>query len=86
MIKNLAENNLVRFISVTRKKDLMYANFRVKGVKGGTNFSASISVDLSALEIDLNETALEQIIEMSAKLAIKEFQKSEIQFEGMKAI
>ena len=43
---NLAENNLVRFISITKKKDGMFANFRVKGMKGGATFSSSISVDI----------------------------------------
>lgn len=31
---DIAENNLVRFISISKKKDGMFANFRVKGMKG----------------------------------------------------
>ena len=45
-MKNIAENNLIRFINITKKKDGLFANFKVKGIKGGASFSASISVDL----------------------------------------
>ena len=40
---NLAENNLIRFINITKKKDGMFANFKVKGIKGGAALAASIS-------------------------------------------
>ena len=30
---DLAENNIVRFINITKKKDGMFANFKVKGIK-----------------------------------------------------
>lgn len=81
-MKNLAENNLIRFINITKKKDGLFANFKVKGLKGGTSFSASISVDLSAAEVDPSDP-LEKIIEHCARMAVKEFKKSEMQFEGM---
>jgi len=86
IMKNIAENNLIRFINITKKKDGMFANFRVKGVKGGVSFSASISVDLAALEIDLASDNLEKIIEEGARVAVKEFKKAEFQFEGIAAL
>lgn len=84
-MKNIAENNLVRFINITKKKDGVFANYRVKGIKGGMMFSSSISVDLSAAEVDLADP-LEKIIEECARLAVKEFKKTELQFEGLAAI
>lgn len=83
-MKNLAENNLVRFISVTKKKDGLFANFRVKGVRNGATYSASIAVDLSAADVDLADP-LERIIEMSAPIAVKQLQ-SDVQFEGLIAV
>ncbi len=83
-MSNLAENYMVRFISITKKKDGMFANYRVKGIKGGTTFSTSISVDISAAEVDPSNT-LEKIIEDCAHMAVREFKKSDLQFEGMVA-
>lgn len=79
---DLAENYIVRFINIAKKKDGMFANFKVKGIKGGTTFSTSICVDLNAAEMDASH-ALETIIEQCAKMAVREFKKSELQFEGM---
>jgi hypothetical protein len=84
-MKNLAENQLIRFISITKKKEGLFANYKVKGIKGGAQYSASITVDLSAAEVDPTNS-LEEIIEASAKIAVKEFQKSEMQFEGLAAV
>lgn len=84
-MKNIAENQLVRFISITKKKEGLFANFRVKGIKGGTQYSTSISVDLSAAEVSANDP-LEKIIEESARIAVKEFQKYEVQFEGVASV
>lgn len=84
-MKNIADNQIIRFISITKKKEGMFANFRVKGLKGGAQFSASISVDISATELDATHS-LEKIIEDSAKIAVKEFHKAEMQFEGMAAV
>lgn len=81
---NLADNYIVRFISISKKKDGMFANYRVKGIKGGTTFSTSITVDISAAEVDPSDT-LEKIIEDCARLAVREFKKSDLQFEGMVA-
>ena len=64
---NLAENNLVRFISITKKKDGMFANFRVKGMKGGATFSSSISVDISQANVDAGDP-FEKIIAECGRL------------------
>lgn len=85
-MKNIAENNLVRFINITRKKDGMFANFKVKGIKGGTSFSASIAVDLASVEVNIAEDNLEKIIEECARVAVKEFKKAEFQFEGIPSL
>jgi hypothetical protein len=82
-MKNIAENNLVRFINITKKKDGIFANFKVKGIKGGTTFSASIAVDVSAVEVDLATDPIEKIIDHCAHVAVKEFKKSEFRFEGI---
>jgi hypothetical protein len=83
-MKNIADNNMIRFINITKKKDGMFANFKVKGIKGGTSFSASISVDISSAEVDPTDT-LEKIIEQCARMAVREFKKAEFQFEGLQA-
>lgn len=83
-MQNMAENNLVRFINITKKKGGIFANFRVKGIRGGTTFSASISVDIAAAEVDLADP-LEKIIEECARIAVRDFKKSELQFEGLLA-
>lgn len=84
-MKNMAENNLIRFINITKKKDGMFANFKAKGVRGGTSFSASLSVDIAAAEVDPADS-LEKIIEECARIAVREFKKSELQFEGLAAV
>ncbi len=33
-MNNLAENNLIRFINITKKKDGIFANFKVQRDKG----------------------------------------------------
>ena len=81
-LKNLAENNLIRFTNVTRKKDSIYANFKVKGLRNGVVFSASIAVDITALELNAGDS-LEKIIEDCAKHGVKEFKKADFQFEAL---
>lgn len=85
-MKNIADNNMIRFINITKKKDGLFANFKVKGIKGGVSFSASISVDVASVEIDLSEDNLEKIIEQCSRVAVKEFKKAEFQFEGIHAV
>ena len=84
-MKDLAENNVIRFTNITRKKELLFANFRVKGLKNGVVFSASISVDINALELHPGDS-LERIVEECAKHGLKEFKKAEFQFEGVQAV
>ncbi len=85
-MKNIAENNLIRFINITKKKDGIFANFKAKGIRAGVSFSASISVDISSVEIDISEDNLEKIIEQSARSAVKEFKKAEFEFEGIASL
>ncbi len=84
-MQNIAENNLIRFINISKKKEGMFANFKVKGIRGGTSFSASLCVDISAAEVDAGDS-LEKIIEECARMAAKEFKKSELEFEGLPAL
>jgi len=84
-MKNIAENNLVRFISISKKKTGLFANFRVKGMKGGASFSSSIAVDLSTSEVTAADT-LERIIDEAARIAVREFEKSKLEFEGISAV
>ena len=82
---DLAENNLIKFKNITRKKEAIYANFKVKGLRRGVEFSASISVDISAAEMHPGET-VENIVEHCAKIGIKEFKDAEFEFEGVAAL
>lgn len=84
-MKDLAENNLIRFKNISKKKETMIANFRVKGLRNGVNFTASISVDLSAAELHPGDV-LEKIIEDCARLGVNEFKKADFQFEGLTSI
>jgi hypothetical protein len=86
-MKNLSENNLVRFLSIVKKKDGLHAKFKVAGMKGGTTVTASVSVDMAAAEVDPSDT-LEKIIETCAKIAVREcdLTKNNLQFEGLQAI
>lgn len=84
-MKDLAENNLIRFKNISKNKEAMYANFKVKGLRAGVNFTASISVDISAAEVHPGDV-LEKIIEECARIGVKEFKKAEFQFEGITSI
>jgi len=84
-MKNLAENNLVRFKNISKKKEGMYANFKVKGIRNGTSFTASITVDIDAAEVHSGDP-LEKIIEECSRIGMEDFKKSEFQFEGLTSI
>jgi hypothetical protein len=84
-MEDLAENNLIRFKNISKKKDAIYANFKVKGVRGGVNFTASITVDISAAEVHAGDV-LEKIIEECARIGVKEFKRAEFQFEGLASV
>jgi len=81
-MEDLAENNLIRFKNISKKKETMYANFKVKGLRAGVHFSATISVDISAAEVHAGDV-LEKIIEECARIGVDEFKKANFQFEGM---
>lgn len=84
-MNDLTENNLIRFRNISKKKEAMFANFKVKGIRGGVNFTASISVDISAAEVHAGDV-LEKIIEECARIGINEFKKADFQFEGLSSI
>ena len=81
-MSDLADNNLIRFKNISKKKGAIYANFSVKGIRAGVNFSASITVDISAAEVHPGDI-LEKIIEECARIGVKEFKRAEFQFEGL---
>ena len=83
-MKNLAENNLIRFTNISRKKDSIFANFKIKGLRNGVIFSASISVDITAKDLTAGDS-VEKIIEECVRHGLKEFKKAEFQFEGLSA-
>lgn len=85
MSDDLADNNLIRFKNISRKKEAIYANFKVKGIRAGVNFSASISVDISAAEVHPGDV-LEKIIEECARIGVKEFKNAEFQYEGLQVL
>ena len=82
---DLAQNNLIRFKNIVRKKDSIYANFSVNGIRAGVTFSASIAVDIAAAEVHAGDV-LEKIIEECARIGVLEFKKAEFQFEGISAL
>jgi hypothetical protein len=84
-MKDLAENNLIRFKNISKNKESMFANFKVKGIRAGVNFSASISVDISAAEVHAGDV-LEKIIEECARIGVAEFKRAEFQFEGISVV
>ncbi len=84
-MKDLSENNLIRFKNISKKKESIYANFKVKGIRGGVNFAASISVDIAAAEVHAGDV-LEKIIEECARIGVNEFKKAEFQFEGIASL
>lgn len=84
-MQDLTENNLIRFKNISRKKDTIYANFKVKGVRAGVNFTASIQVDISAAEVHPGDV-LEKIIEECARIGVKEFKNADFQFEGLQRL
>jgi hypothetical protein len=84
-MKDLAENNVIRFKNISKKKDGIVANFKVVGIRGGVNFSASISVDLSAVDLHSGDV-LEKIIEECAKMGVREFKKADFRFESLSFI
>lgn len=85
MSDDLAENNLIRFKNLSRKKEAIYANFKVKGIRAGVNFTASISVDIAAAEVHPGDV-LEKIIEECARIGVKEFKQADFEYEGLQVL
>ena len=81
-MSSLGDNNKIKFNKISKKKEGIYAHFTAKGIKGGTAFSSTIVVDLTAAEVDLGDS-LEKIIEECARIAERDIKKSELQFEGL---
>ncbi|MDN3508351.1 MAG: hypothetical protein P0S94_05470 [Simkaniaceae bacterium] len=84
-METLTDNNLVKFKNVTRQKETMIANFKVKGIRRGVTITASIAVDIAAAELHPGEP-LENIIEESARIGIRELQNAEFEFEGIESV
>jgi hypothetical protein len=84
-MKNLHENNLIRFKTIVKSKEGLFAKFEAKGVRGGTSFTASITVDFSEADVDPTDT-LEKIVEKCALIAESELKKTELLYEGIAAI
>jgi hypothetical protein len=84
-MKNIAENNLIRFKNVTKKKNGVFANFLCTGVRGGTTIRASIAIDIAAAEVDLADP-MEKIIEECARIAAKDIKASQYEFEGLQNV
>jgi len=81
-MKSLIDNNLVRFRNISKTKQGIFVNFKVKGERGGASFTASIAVDIDSADVSSGDS-LEVIIEKCAQIGVSEFQKSEFQFEGI---
>lgn len=84
-MKDLHENNLIRFTRIAKKKGGLFAHFKAKGVRGGTSFTATVEVDIASAEVDPADS-LEKIIEQCALIAEKDIKRSELQFEGLHSI
>ena len=81
-MEDLSQNFVIRFINVTRKKEGIFANYKVKGVRGGASVTARIAVDIIEAEVDPTDP-LEKIIEECARIVVRELRQSQFQFEGM---
>lgn len=78
---SIAENNLVRFISIAKRKDGLFANFRVKVMKGGATISSTICVDVNQANVSAADP-LEKIIEECGHIAVR-MAEFKLQFEGL---
>lgn len=85
IMADLHDNNLIKFTKITKQKEGIFANFKAKGTKGGTTFTASLAIDISEAEVDPADP-LEKIIEECARIAVRDFKRSEFQFEGIVAL
>ena len=84
-MKNIAENNVIRFKNIAKKKEGIFVNFLLTRVKGGTTFKSTICVDMAAAEVDISDP-LEAIIEECARVAARDIKEPKYEFEGLQAI
>ncbi len=84
-MSSLTDNNVIRFVNISKRKSGIFANFKVRGIRAGVVFSAAIAVDIAAAEVG-TEDPLEKIIEECARIGIAEFKRAEFRFEGLAAI
>lgn len=84
-MKNLIDNNLVKFKNISKTRQGIFVNFKVKGERGGASFTASISVDIDSADVSPGDS-LETIIEQCAKIGLGEFQRCEFKFEGITSL
>jgi hypothetical protein len=80
-MQTLEENRVIKFKNITKKKEGIFANFKVKSMRNGVHIAASLSVDISALELHPGDS-IEKIVEQCARLALAELKKSDFQFEA----
>ena len=85
MSSDLANNSVIRFLKISRRRNGLFADFKVKGERAGVVFTASISVDIAAADVDPTDP-LEKIIEVCACMAEKELKRASFQFEGLPSI
>lgn len=84
-MKNIAENNVIRFTNISQKKEGMFANFKVKALHNGVTISASISVDITALDLEATDP-LEKIIEDSVRFGMRQLGSIKFTFEGIESL
>ena len=84
-MKHLEENRIIRFKNITKKKEGIFANFKAKAIRNGVSLSATLSVDISVLELHPGDS-VEKIVEKCACFALSEFKKSDFRFEGVSGI
>lgn len=81
---SIEQNNVVRFISVTKTKSGIFANFKVKGMKDGASITSSIAVDIGQANVDVSDP-MEKIIAECARIAVRMFE-AKLQYEGLTAL
>ncbi len=79
---DLTENNVIRFKNISQKKDGLFANFSLKTIRNGVIVNASISVDISYLELHAGDP-IEKIASESAQHALKQLQKGDFTLESL---
>lgn len=81
-MKDISENSILRFKNLSQKKEGIFANFQVKVLKNGVAISATLSVDISSLELHAGDS-MEKIVEECARLGARELKRADFTFEGL---